>query len=365
MANRCVLRGMMAVVAALLLLCGAPAPKAVRAAGPMPAPAAGYKVLNPIVRGNLALFPVVAAKTFDTSQLLTLDEGIRSGQVTISENGARPAMLHPGQRGTVRNAGAQVNRLVLYNDSSRPLLLLAGEIVTGGQQDRVIGSDRIVPAKTGPIDLSVFCVEPGRWTGETPEFGSLKGQMAQPEVRAPAMVDKDQQAVWDNVGRANAKAAAQLSTTESVTVSGMTSYAKVFDSAPVKQVINNYGGLDTEQSALKELRAAGASGVIIAVNGRVLWADLFASPDLLAKYWPKLFNSYVAEAVTAGRGSGSPSLERAQEWIAHLDGTHEVAETEPGVYRRTDVTGEGYRVFELTSLTQGTNFTVHITKIAK
>jgi len=274
-------------------------------------------------------------------------------------------MVHPGQRGPVRNAAAQVNRLVLYNDSARPLLLLAGEIVTGGQQDRVIGSDRIVPAKTGPIDLSVFCVEPGRWTGATPQFGSLKGQMAQPEVRAPAMADKNQQAVWDNVGRANAKAAAQLSATESVAVSGMTSYAKVFDSAAVKQVIHNYGGTDAEQSALKDLRAAGASGVVIAVNGRVLWADLFASPDLLGKYWPKLFNSYVAEAVTAGHSGGSPSLERAQEWIARLDGTHEIAETEPGVYRRTDVTGEGYRVFELTSLTQGTGFMVHITKIAK
>jgi len=32
-----------------------------------------------------------------------------------------------------------VNRLVLVNNSKRPLLLLAGEIVTGGKQDRVIG----------------------------------------------------------------------------------------------------------------------------------------------------------------------------------------------------------------------------------
>jgi hypothetical protein len=40
-----------------------------------------------------------------------------------------------------------------------------------------------------------------------------------------------------------------------------------------------------------------------------------------------------------------------------------MAETEPGVYRRTDITGEGYRVFQLTSLLPGTGFDVHLTKI--
>ena len=44
-----------------------------------------------------------------------------------------------------QQSGAEVNRLVLINNSDRPLLLLAGEIVTGGKQDRVIGADRLVP----------------------------------------------------------------------------------------------------------------------------------------------------------------------------------------------------------------------------
>jgi len=33
---------------------------------------------------------------------------------------------------------------VLVNHSKRPLLLLAGELVSGGKQDRVIAKDRIV-----------------------------------------------------------------------------------------------------------------------------------------------------------------------------------------------------------------------------
>jgi hypothetical protein len=64
-------------------------------------------------------------------------------------------------------------------------LLLAGEIVTSGRQDRVIGDDRLVPARSDPIDLSVFCVEPGRWVAHSQQFGSMKSQMAQRKFRFP------------------------------------------------------------------------------------------------------------------------------------------------------------------------------------
>ena len=118
-------------------------------AGEVP-PITGYKVLAPIRSGNLTVFPVVAAKSHSTGEFLTLDEGLRSGEVIVTESGmVRGLERRPntGVRPSVwREHGqdAQVNRLVLVNNSKRPLLLLAGEIVTGGKQDRVIGKDRIV-----------------------------------------------------------------------------------------------------------------------------------------------------------------------------------------------------------------------------
>src|SRR5882757_7007080 len=141
-----------------------------------------YKVLPGIIRGNLTIFPVAASQSYDTSQLMTLDEGVRSGQVTVTEAGDDRGLVRPGQIIQRRHSGAEVNRLVLYNNSNRPLLLLAGEIVTGGKQDRVIGADRIVPPNVGPIDLGVFCVEPGRWVASSSNFGSMGVQMAQPSV---------------------------------------------------------------------------------------------------------------------------------------------------------------------------------------
>jgi hypothetical protein len=322
-----------------------------------------YRVLPAIVRGNLAIFPVVAGHSQDTSQLMTLDEGVRSGQVTVTEAEDERGLVRPGQPIPQRRGGAEVNRLVLYNNSSRPLLLLAGEIVTGGKQDRVIGSDRIVPPNTGPIDLGVFCVEPGRWVGSSEKFGSMGAQMAQPSVRTPAMAERNQNQVWDNVRASNAKMAAALSSDEAAAMQGTSSYAKVFASEPVKKRIAGYGGAESEQAILRELRNRGAVGVVVAVNGRVLWADAFASTELLSKYWPKLMRSYVAEAMTSASTGAAPDIHEAELYMNTLSGGREVVETEPGVYRRAEITGNGYRVFELTSLLPKSEFEVHITKI--
>jgi hypothetical protein len=323
----------------------------------------GFKVLPAIVRGNLAIFPVVAKATYDTSQLMTLDEGIRSGQVTVTEAGDERGLIRPGQAMPRRQEGAEVNRLVLYNNSSHPLLLLAGEIVTGGKQDRVIGSDRIVPPNAGPIDLGVFCVEPGRWVASSANFGSMGAQMAQPSVRTPAMAERDQSRVWANVRASNAKMANNLTSAEVAAVAGTSSYAKVFASPPVAKMVAAYGGVESEQEILRELRGKGAVGVVVAVNGRVLWADVFASTELLSKYWPKLMRSYVAEAMTSASSGAAADIHEAELYMSNLTGGREIVETEPGVYRRTDITGDGFRVFELISLLPKTGFSVHITKI--
>src|SRR5215472_11282781 len=96
-----------------------------------------YQVLDPIRQGSLEVFPVVAAVNYDTSEFLTLDEGLKSGEVVVTEYGKVPGLIrrHPSSGnwdGTVRpSPGAQVNTLVLVNNSKRPLVLLAGEIVTG------------------------------------------------------------------------------------------------------------------------------------------------------------------------------------------------------------------------------------------
>src|SRR3954454_22553823 len=103
------------------------------------APSPSYTVLAPISQRNLTVFPVAASTVFNTAGFITLDEGIRSGKVKVTEKGRTRGLVRPRpSEGVWRERplalypdGAEVNRLTLTNESDRPLLLLAGEIVTG------------------------------------------------------------------------------------------------------------------------------------------------------------------------------------------------------------------------------------------
>src|SRR5712692_7050112 len=203
-------------------------------AGQVPS-TSGYRVLDPIRHGNLTVFPVVAATSHDTRGFITLDEGLRSGEVVVTESGSVQPLVRRRPIRPIPPGGAQVNQLVLINNSKRPLILLAGEIVTGGKQDRVIGKDRIVPAESDPIDLSVFCVEPGRWTGISGKFDSLGAAMAQPAVRARAMSDKDQAKVWAEVNKSKDSMAYRLPAPAAQAVEVTSSYARVMQNAEVKK----------------------------------------------------------------------------------------------------------------------------------
>src|SRR5258708_25381492 len=97
-------------------------------------PEGDWRILDPVVYENIAIFPVVSGSSQDTSSFLTLEEGLASGEVIVSERGAAGIVR---DRGVVRqpqyDANASVNQLVLINRSKRPLLLLAGELVSGNR----------------------------------------------------------------------------------------------------------------------------------------------------------------------------------------------------------------------------------------
>jgi hypothetical protein len=345
---------------------------------------AGYKVLEPIRHGNLTVFPVVSAKSYPTHEFLTLDEGLRSGEVVVTEAGNVQGLMRRHGVPSIRQGGAQVNRLVLVNNSKRPLLLLAGEIVTGGKQDRVIGKDRIIPAESDPVDLNVFCVEPGRWVASSEHFGASEAMyggakagaappmamMAQPSVRAKAMGDKDQGKVWEEVRKQQAAETVEVAAAApgvAAELAQTSSYARVMENEAVKKQVDavakpieqNYQGL------IRQLKDRNAVGVVVAVNGRIIWADIFASTELLEKYWPKLVRSYASEAVVVRARDVEVSVYRAQTFLEDMEGRRETIESEPGVYRHTEVNGDGFKAFSLTSLLPKTGFEVHIAKMAE
>jgi hypothetical protein len=369
------------------------------AGGPQETANGYYKVLAPIESGNLLLFPVVRAsgKTGGATPFITLDEGIKSGQVEVTEAGRAQGMVR--QRGMIGvppyrgdgypqyphhdegYRGDEVNTLVLVNNSDKPLLLLAGEIVTGGKQDRVIAKDRIVPAGSEPIDLGVFCIEPGRWTASSSTFGaSAKAPahsfMVQPSVRERAMVAKDQQEVWNSVrGSINQMAMASAPSAGMAMDSGSgagyarsmgtTSYARAMEDSSVSAKVDEAAApvMKAREQVIAQLRKEGAIGVVVAVRGEIVWADLFVDTDLLSRYWTKLVRSYAAESLTEGGSHAAPTVADAQRFLDAPSGGTETSEGDVGVYRYRELRAGGTETFVLESLLPGTGYDVHISKL--
>jgi hypothetical protein len=326
-----------------------------------------WRLLEPISYENLTVFPVVSSTGYDTSHFLTLEEGLSSGEVTIREQGEETLIRNrDSNRQYVPSSGPSVNQLVLLNRSKRPLLLLSGELVSGGKQDRVIAKDRIVAPGAEPLPLNVFCVEHGRWSSGS-QFSAAK-TIVHPSVREQAAVKQSQTEVWDAVsagstyaasaslGSSMAAAPAPRVSRNDVAAAARDeaptqSYAKIYSS---KRVGASVDGLveevqrrfNKETSGLKGERVV---GVVIAYGGEVAWSDVFASGDLFDHYWNKLIRSYAVEAVARPSLKEKASIEDAREFLRHLNG-REQTESEPGVYRWRETSEGSLSQIELDAL---------------
>jgi hypothetical protein len=325
-----------------------------------------WRLFDSVTYENIAIFPVVTSSTHDTSAFLTLDEGLSSGDVVVSEQGAaglartRDGRPVPAPQNT---SGASVNQLVLINRSKRPLLLLAGELVSGGKQDRIIGKDRIVPVGAPPLPLDVFCVEHGRWTGSSSQFVSSK-TIVHPSVREKAAADQAQTEVWSAVASGSTAAAPPAAASASRAVLSPNELSSVMrEEAPTQSYDKIYksrrigGSIDSFVEEIQKRFARATSGlkgervvgVVVAYGGEVAWSDIFASGELFDHYWSKLLRSYAVEALARPTLREVASRDDAQDFLRRLNG-REVQESEPGVYRWLEITEGKLTQIELDTL---------------
>jgi len=312
-----------------------------------------WRVMEPVVQENLSVFPLLADRVAGTAGFLTLDEGLASGEVVISETAGgvmrRTRDFDPATVLQEYGQGAQVNRLVLINRSQKRLLLLAGEVVTGGKQDRVIGKDRIVPPGAEPLPLDVFCVEHGRWSGASSQFAAAN-MILHPSVREKAALDRNQSEVWAAVRAGSSqRSGADASAPRTITPEALgaviareaqsESYVKILQSAHLGSQVERFAREfeDRFARATRRFRGEQLTGVVVAYGDEAAWADAFASPALFDQYWPKLLRSYAVEALARPRGKGHASLQDAQGFVRPLTG-HETSESEAGVYLWRQIT---------------------------
>ncbi|HYL92347.1 MAG TPA: DUF6569 family protein, partial [Alphaproteobacteria bacterium] len=217
--------------------------------------------------------------------------------------------------------------------------------------------------------------------------------MVQPSVRQKVMADANQQKVWDEVHTTQSAMAEVVASAPATSASGgigsgggsgrgagggggdasamrlrgMSSYAGVREDKDVQKQVDSIAEpmQKSYESVIKQLREQNAVGVVVAVKGHIIWADIFASNALLNKYWPKLLQSYAVEALTMPGKSEEVSSKEADSFLHNWEAQHEVVDSEPGLYRQRELTGNRFKAFQLTSLLPKLSYDVHLSKMAE
>jgi hypothetical protein len=227
--------------------------------------------------GSLTVFWLSANLPAPPLDVATLDEARASGALVIAERDR-----------------AAVPELSVDNRGTRFALLLAGEILVGGKQNRVMREDILLPPLSGPRSLGVYCVEQGRWNEGRRDFES-KSTFAHPALRREVYDKVDQGRVWSEVARSTRAAAAPSSTG---------SYQQVYEQPAVRQ------RLDEAERGLDVRVVSGSLGAAVFVGSGLSGIDVFRDASLFAREWRKLLRAYAVEAY--GQSASAPAPEAKQ-----------------------------------------------------
>jgi hypothetical protein len=180
-------------------------------------------------------------------------------------------------------ASAEVDRLMVTNASDVPGLLIQGETVRGGLQDRTCTTTVIVsPASS--IDVPVACIEQGRWTPsgrfhrESLTPPRIRARYTEARLRSAADMpwETDQLGTWSEIDQFQ-RDGSQFAPTGS--------YHDVYEGRRHRQ--------PTEETPRP---LDGQRGVALGYAGQVRSVDLFGTHEDLVAVWDRLLDAARFEA---------------------------------------------------------------------
>jgi hypothetical protein len=257
------------------------------------------QLIGPFTNQNLTVY-LVRGKPAAKMKLLPLQQAMADNKVMVYETG-------------------NVNQLSIENRSNEDVYVQSGDIVKGGQQDRVLTTDFVLPAHSGKLPVSSFCVEQGRWSKRGAEpvanFNASNLSVPSKDLKMAVKSNAPQSQVWSYVAESRAKLASGATGLSGVAggvaaarpaapppppaaadaraVPASTSMQMAMESKPVVDRTETY------MKALAKIvdEHKDASGYVYLINGKLNSAEVYSSPELFRQMWPKLLRASATEAL--------------------------------------------------------------------
>lgn len=220
-----------------------------------------YELLGEQVHKNVAVIPIKTPISHKVD-LLTLKKGFELGLVNVKEC-----------------EQSTVNTIIVENKSVAPLLLVDGEEIVGGDQNRIMDATILI-APQSEMKVPVNCTEHGRWRyvsdfKQSQNIANYTTRLAKHHAyRSKGNVQK---AVWDSID--------DLEMSRSF-------------SSPTQAMSESY---ENAKADLNEFLNAfevveGQTGVAVMIDGEVKGFELFLNSEIYREYHEKILKSYLINA---------------------------------------------------------------------
>lgn len=247
---------------------------------------------NPQTYENITIIPITSKNT-PKLDMLTLKKGFELGLVEVKECEV-----------------STVNTLIVKNNAVTPLILIDGEEVIGGDQNRLVNKTTVVGAKSS-MKLSVSCTEKGRWAYKN-EFKNSDYIANYRTRKAKEIASRShshyQDVIWSSIS----------------TLENENAYA-----SPTGAMEESYEQLKIDHNRIiKEFEIiAGQIGVMIMVNGEIKGFELFLNPGIYETFHAKILKSYIIDSKIENK-TFTINTDSAKETIAKVfDSTFEEAKS--------------------------------------
>jgi len=266
----------------------------------------------PMTHGALTIFPLAGVRHGELGYT-PLQHAVAAKTFTITER-----------------AEEQVGALQARNTRALPVLIIGGEELIGGKQNRIINSTTLVP--TGVTVLPVSCVEHHRWGGApqsafAPQetlYPSLRAQILQhvaASLRATGAHHADQSHIWQSISAR--QGAEQVD-------SATAAMGDLYD--------HRRDDLATYEAALP--CPQGTVGMITAIGGRINELEIFDNPATMAALWGKFVRAAALDAIRAPVGAPVP-VERAIHMVRRIHAASMETFPSPGIGHDVRFAGGG------------------------
>ncbi|WP_458455508.1 ARPP-1 family domain-containing protein [Methanobrevibacter sp.] len=218
----------------------------------------GIELLKPQSHEHVAIIPLKTEPNYKLD-ILTLKKGFELGLVEVKEL-----------------KESTVNTLTVKNNSVTPLLLIDGEEVVGGDQNRIVNSTILVAPKS-ECNISVSCTEHGRWKYKSefkssPHIADYNTRMS--KLMAERSNKPVQSEVWSSINRLE---------------------RSIEFSSDTQAMSESYDSQRTNhEEFLKEFNIVdGQNGVLIIVNGEIKGFEILLNPEIYSHFHEKIIKSYL------------------------------------------------------------------------